>query len=115
MSIIIKGMKMPKNCDECQFIAEADDYHVCYINEQFIPWEWVDKHSAEQRHPKPSWCPLIEVPKHGDLIDSNVAMRNISKQGFMIDEDGYVWILRKHAYKAVENTPTIIEAEEGEG
>lgn len=69
MSILIKGMEMPQNCDVCPLIAETDDYHVCYINEQFIPWEWVDEHSAEQRHPKPSWCPLVEVPPHGRLID----------------------------------------------
>ena len=68
MSVLIKGMEMPKNCDVCPLIAEADDYHVCYINEQFIPWEWVDEHSAEQRHPKPSWCPLVEIPPHGRLI-----------------------------------------------
>lgn len=61
MSILVKGMEMPKNCDVCPLIAEADDYHVCYINEQFIPWEWIGEHSVEQRHPKPSWCPLVEV------------------------------------------------------
>lgn len=61
MSVLVKGMEMPQNCDVCPLIAEADDYHVCYINEQFIPWEWIDEHSAEQRHPKPSWCPLVEV------------------------------------------------------
>lgn len=30
MSILIKGMEMPNNCDVCPLIAEADDYHVCY-------------------------------------------------------------------------------------
>lgn len=69
MGVYIRGMEMPKNCDACLLIAEADDYHVCYINEQFIPWEWIDEHSAEQRHPKPSWCPLVEIPPHGRLIE----------------------------------------------
>lgn len=109
MSVLIKGMEMPKGCDVCPLIAEADDYHVCCINEQFIPWEWIDEHSAEQRHPKPSWCPLVEIPPHGRLIDADALIK-----------DG--WTLRKEAirmggYVTHElplnnpSIPTIIEAE----
>lgn len=85
MSVLIKGMKMPKNCDVCPLIAEADDYHVCYINEQFIPWEWVDEHSAEQRHPKPSWCPLVEIPPHGRLIDADAPIPLVDTHGKNIE------------------------------
>ena len=113
MSILIKGMEMPTSCDVCPLIAEADDYHVCYINEQFIPWEWIDEHSAEQRHPKPSWCPLIPVPPHGRLIDADKA----AKQGWTISRT-YSASPTEMVYEAKTMTdevlPTIIEAEEGE-
>lgn len=85
MSVLIKGMALPKNCDICPLITEADDYHVCYINEQFIPWEWVDEHSAEQRHPKPSWCPLIEIPPHGRLIDADAPISLVDTHGKNIE------------------------------
>lgn len=85
MSVLIKGMEMPKSCDVCPLIAEADDYHVCCINEQFIPWEWIDEHSAEQRHPKPSWCPLVEIPPHGRLIDADAPIPLVDTHGKNIE------------------------------
>ena len=85
MSVLIKGMEMPKNCDVCPLIAETDDFHVCYINEQFIPWEWIDEHSAEQRHPKPSWCPLVEIPPHGRLIDADAPIPLVDTHGKNIE------------------------------
>lgn len=50
MSIIIKGIEMPKNCDEC-FLSEWNIF-----NEQFYcPFDD---------------CPLVEIPTpHGRLID----------------------------------------------
>ena len=100
MSILIRGMEMPKSCNECIMSIEQ----ACMINGNIISDYWA-------RLDRPTDCPLVELPPHGGLIDSSVAMINISKQGFMIDKDGYVWMLRKHAYKAVEDTPAIIEAE----
>ena len=53
MSILIKGMDMPKNCEECRF--DAGGYCTAKsIN--FLDWSNVDD------QPKPSWCPLIEIP-----------------------------------------------------
>lgn len=110
MGVYIKNMEMPKNCDVCPLIAEADDYHVCYINEQFIPWEWIDEHSAEQRHPKPSWCPLVEIPPHGRLIDADaLAMSDRMVGKLMMFGGEYVY-----TQSEIDNAPTIIEAEEDE-
>lgn len=116
MGVYIKGMEMPKSCDVCPLIAEADDYHVCYINEQFIPWEWVDEHSAEQRHPKPSWCPLVEVPPHGRLIDADTEVEVwdvCGKQGVF---PHFTTTVSKFllGHLVGDIPPTIIDAEEGE-
>lgn len=115
MSILIKDMNMPTSCDDCPLIAEADDYHVCYINEQFIPWEWIDEHSAEQKHPRPSWCPLVEIPPHGRLIDADAIAEEIIKniKQYAYEADGGYY-LAEDALESVQFAPTIIEAEEGE-
>lgn len=68
MSVLIKGMKKPKSCDECPL---ADSYMAC------------DAQSIN--------CPIIEVPTpHGRLIDADALeqeMINGIKAGNY--EDGY--------------------------
>lgn len=46
MSILIKGMKMPKNCDECGFEHRA----YCFLVDTVI-----------ESNGRPDWCPLVEV------------------------------------------------------
>ena len=55
MSVIVKGMKMPKNCDECDFVQRGfDDW--CYLTTVDVPEEL--QRDAETR---PEFCPLEEV------------------------------------------------------
>ena len=61
MSILIKGMKMPQNCDACPMLYE---YRFCALTDDHassIEWKM-----EEKRMPN---CPLIELPDHGDLVD----------------------------------------------
>ena len=61
MSVLIKGMKMPQNCDACPMLYE---YRLCALTDDHassIEWK-----TEEKRMPN---CPLIELPDHGDLID----------------------------------------------
>ena len=59
MSVLIKGMKMPKCCDDCDFVQHGGkDW--CYITEKDLPCD----------------CPLIELPDHGDLIDRDALMKH---------------------------------------
>lgn len=104
MSVLIKGMKMPKYCIECKFCGSGS------INE-FEFWcgltgsrlgaigdivLWEDMSAAD--------CPLIEVPTpHGRLIDADA----------LPHYTGYALSANEVA-KAVEAAPTIIEAEKGE-
>ena len=63
MSILIKGMKMPKKCDECPLGYEED-----------IKWYACSALGLSFRNPNgriyPDECPLVEVKvPHGRLID----------------------------------------------
>lgn len=74
MSILIKGMEMPKNCDECPLLTKDGDYDVCFIGKKRVMWEWKHDKGSEVIHPKPDFCPLIEIPPHGRLIDETVVL-----------------------------------------
>jgi len=76
MSIVIKGMKMPKNCLNCDF-SDTDGDCSCRSKE---PYEC--EFAMKER---PDWCPIIaELPeKHGRLIDGD-ALRSSFRES--IDE-----------------------------
>ena len=58
MSVLIKGMKMPKSCGLCKF----DDYGYCTMTKQYS--------GGSATHGIASFCPLIEVPEpHGKLVE----------------------------------------------
>ena len=60
MSIIIKGMEMPKSCSECRFAVDGWCYAYGKPN--------VDALSDKGRT---NWCPLVPVPPYGQLIDGD--------------------------------------------
>lgn len=61
MSVLIKGMEMPTNCDVCPFCDYASARCDAVKGAPYTP---------ESRYEKRAdFCPLIEVPPHGRLID----------------------------------------------
>lgn len=94
MSILIKGMEMPKRCLECQFSGFGGLYNervVCMFtgsNAYMNSVQYLDK------------CPLVAVPPHGRLIDADV-LRNLCDDPYWC-----VWL------SEIDDAPTIIEAEE---
>ena len=69
MSVIIKGMDKPKNCDECRFCSDTNNgfypYHCYLLNETYTTYEKIK-----------DCCPLVEIPKnHGDIVDLEVFAR----------------------------------------
>ena len=133
MSILIKGMEMPKDCPMCS-MAHYD------ITGTFRGCEIVagKKHAINDlvyanSSTRPNWCPLVPVPPHGRLIDADALIADLRRQCsevFKIDavspED--YWITRNAAYNQrlwttwceslyeyLNTAPTIIPAnEEGE-
>ena len=45
MGVLMRGVDMPKNCEECNFKGECRDY-----------WDKI-----REAYTRPSWCPLVEV------------------------------------------------------
>lgn len=94
MSVLVKGMEMPKHCGECGI-----DW--CNL------WK---KSKGNERHPH---CPLVPVPPHVDLIgreciiDIALHLMNTAKNDDIAN--GVKWLL-----KYIIDAPTIIEAEEEE-
>ncbi len=100
MSILIKGIEMPKNClncpmcngnDECVLQSEED-------NALFETWE-------EQK----DGCPLVEIPApHGDLVDIDSKITVAIKYGLKVTT-----VRRLLNDTAVRLPKTVIEAEDG--
>ena len=67
MSILIKGMRMPKNCIKCPMQFGG----MCYVMPADVDESRVAPTVEEAwKQGKPDWCPLVEIPEpHGDLID----------------------------------------------
>lgn len=68
MSVLIKGMQIPKNCAECP-VALSGKY--CRINQTYTTYIKLPI--------RPDNCPLVELPEHyGRLIDVD-AIGNVLK------------------------------------
>lgn len=104
MSILIKGMEMPKNCGECKL------YHIEYPM-YCLAVEGHRTVGAPYGMPRPDWCPLIELPPHGRLGDLD-ALKAQYRYSEADSEDERVWMM--NIRRAITNTPTIIEAEGSE-
>lgn len=110
MSVLIKGMEMPKRCGGCPcFHAENPMY--C----QAVKADKNKKIIAPYGKPRPDWCPLVPVPDHGRLIDADALIEKCEE---MADDgdgnqlDALVFLRWFFEQKA----PTIIPADkEGEG
>ena len=90
MSILIKGLALPNNCHMCFFgyggfcdVAPAEEDGIC------------------PPQGRPTWCPLIELPPHGRLIDADALPMNKD--------------CPRVEWEDIVNAPTIIEAEGEDG
>ena len=104
MSVVIKGMDIPKSCFDCglmQFDEMCDEYcayeYCAYVYGK-------DKHYLDNDVEKnrPEWCPLVELPeKHGRLIDGNYLYNRLKALGLK-DEN---------VFRIIKEEPTVIESE----
>lgn len=107
MSILIRGMQMPKNCETCELSStDSSGFFGCCVTGNIV--------MRKREQDRPSWCPLIEVPKHGRLIDADALMKSIASTKATNRNAFGVYMLYRVIADAVKNAPTIIEAEEEE-
>ena len=115
MSILIKGMEMPKSCGYCPLRHEARDGDECYLGASLTEYQ-----------KRPEDCPLVPVPPHGRLIDADALMKEFEKAQRTMEQHGqeyscsFLSSSREISTEwycvedMLENAPTVIEAEEGE-
>lgn len=89
MSVLVKGIEMPKNCDNCWALDEYGDYPRCRITEEQRGYNF------PIREKRMDDCPFVPVPLHGRLIDADDFFRSFPE-------------LIPYEFAA----PTIIQAEE---
>ncbi len=92
MSLLIKEMKMPEKCPDCNFESELG----------FCLAKSPDFCGYTDDIRRPDWCPLFELPEHhGRLIDADVLVTESLADG------AYGYVDTKEIYDA----PTIVGAE----
>ena len=95
MSLILKGLDMPKSCLVCPC---NDDDNRCGAT----GWPLTYPEYLEQRYDD---CPLIEIPTpHGRLIDGDIVADMLDSM--------MVHKTLNNAYDEVLNMPTILESED---
>lgn len=98
MSILIRGMEMPKNCCECPV-----NLYVCQRGYEYLlahP-ELYDRRADD--------CPISYVPPHGRLIDADALLKDITPTDE--DEDNGAKLLMNVFCQVVKTRPTIIPEE----
>ena len=99
MSVLIKGINMPKSCDNCWALDDYGDYPRCRITGEQRGYNFSIR---DKRMDK---CPLVEIKPHGRLIDADKMCADLAtvdpEYEIMID-----WCIR-----VTEAQPTIIEEE----
>lgn len=111
MSVLIKGMDMPKNCCECfAFKSTMSGYFLCKAS-GIAFGKWLPLKT-------PDWCPLVEVKTpHGRLKDVDVLHEKMYHEAFEVDSemqkwDSGCWIRYKVFENCESDCPTVIESEE---
>ena len=103
MSILINGMKMPKNCNECPLhFYEGQGICSCRallaIDDDEILKPWKNKRKD---------CPLVPFPPHGRLIDADKLVDSFEPSDFW-NHDAQDNCFA--AVRIVHSAPTIIPA-----
>ena len=110
--VMIRGMEMPKNCAECRFCVNGFTDEAPMYECACESYENVSVLVDDNGQPfdfRPEWCPLIELPPHGRLIDAETKITIGIKGGLKVTT-----VDRLIDEYAVKNVPTIIEAEGSE-
>ena len=107
MSILIKGMAMPKNCMVCNFGVGG----TCVAMGQIRTRDWRAEKTSEH-------CPLVELPPHGRLIDERwlkdamaTTLEALIKNPKMDAQEMHIIAAFDTLREMIDDAPTIIESE----
>lgn len=109
MSVLIKGMVMPKTCEACPFSGWSNLFQTssCKFISVYDNIQPFDNFSREYLTTRSKHCPLVEVPTpHGDLIDiDTIDLTNIDDTS-MAFNIGASWVIMQ-----IARAKTVIESE----
>lgn len=111
MSILI-NMEMPTRCFSCPMCdVEGAEVNCAISHGSYIEYREVDQKVAMQD--RPEWCPLIEVPPHGRLIDADaLEVQNgwLRDSKYFAQESSHTHITFVYS-NDIYNAPTVIPAD----
>lgn len=100
MSILIKNMKMPKDCLHCGLHCGFCDGEIyCNVLYRYVEF---DNESRDEE------CPMVEIKEpHGRLIDAEAFSSQFHK------DTGRLHLITTHGFvsECIDDAPTVIEAE----
>lgn len=126
MSVVVKGMRMPENCTKCNFSYKEESYEpkegtyysVSTCKGDVISTNYyTSKTHKEYAYSRPDYCPLVDLGKHGDLID-RYALEQEMLDGIKAGnlEEGYEMYANINTVddcvECVRGADAVIEAEE---
>lgn len=116
MSVLIKGMEMPSECEYCPLCRYYHDSKNIWCNalNVILKRQWDNAECTHLNIPRREDCPLVEVPvPHGRLIDKDqfddVRQEYIKSYSDM-DLDIYFKGVTD-CFNFLDEAPTVIEAE----
>ncbi len=120
MSVLVKGMKMPKNCNECKMLSIhriwGEPIVICEANDR----ELEETEEYERDEKRLFDCPFVEVlVPHGGLLDENDVIDAIHDRLHELQthkefqkKHGDIDLLGVMPY--IAKISTVIEAEDGD-
>ena len=124
MGVYVKGMDMPHDCGDCDFLSGLTyNKYYCYapVDEKNYS---INVTENVENWSRPDWCPLVEVPtSHGRLIDADEIVKDL-RHDVAVDQDmldckeltSFIRektqvdkYIKQNAAEIIESTPTVIE------
>ena len=110
--VYVPGMKKPYGCTFCPWYQTFCSF--CKAANKNI--------SVLDMNKGPDWCPLVEVPDHGDLVDrgalEDTVLRLNFPEEYPSDDVAESWEITRNQYKMIDNVlfqmPTVIPADKEE-
>lgn len=99
MSVLVKGMEMPTSCFYCPFRRKINPDDIqCLVTRDVFEETFAGTIEMRNR----GFCPLVEIPPHGRLIDADILETHECYDG--------EW--QEVVYKDdIDNAPTVIPAD----
>ena len=106
MSVLVKGMEMPSNCDSCEFMNYED------VSFELLKYCRMTGMYIDDSLVRPYDCPLVEFPEHhGRLIDAEFLKEHLYTCATNGRPLHRMYQELDELLEAINDIPTIIEAE----